>query len=685
MSRHFSLDAPSTRLSRWPLNTLFALGAALLVVSGCASTGSDKDGDTASAPKPPPPVVVAAAPPVKKQPQVQLVAEPTWRPTVTSEKDFLKMSKKVGNERYVKALLDVRDNGGVFYFDVNVYNVHIEFAYREFYTDQALTPSRRAAFNKNYEKNKPDFILVTLVNHLDSDIWTFSFWEGDQMTGNHVASAHKRIASTFFMGPKLRFRPASPRQERLAKELAAVPHITNDSIYKLSTQHTFNAGRRVGILRLVKKGQDYNALTFKPSEIVILQEPIPEITAVSGIISEQFSTPLAHVNLRAAAWGIPHIGLRNASKTHKKLIGKPVLFHAKEDGFELRKATKEEAELITTKVGRKAVAIPRADLKRTQLGWLPEIRATQTPVFGAKAANLGEIAYAKIPGVLVPLGFGVPIAHYDAHMKRNGLNEKVDALLKDKKLAKDGKYRREKLAELRKAIETAPLDPKLVAEVDRRITQLKLKPGAGVFVRSSTNAEDLPGFTGAGLYTTVPNVKGSEDVGKAIRKVWASIWNFRAFEERVFHAIDHRTVYAAVLIQTGVNATAAGVLITTNIFDTKDSGTYTINAKKGLGMRVVGGKKIPEQLLYNPEKRTIKVLSRSDETTMLVFDEKKGGVREVETPKGKPVLDDKRVIELGVAAQQITKLFPKAKALDIEWLLEGNNIQIVQARPFVTR
>ncbi len=664
-----------------PRRTLLSLLlTATLALAACGSTQSDRravpDGTPSSR-------SVAPAP-AKKKPPVTLVAQPTWRPTITSEQDFRKLAKKVGNERFVKALLDVREGGGIYYFDVNVYQFHIEFAYREFYTE-ALTASRRAAFNKNYGAKKPDFILVTLVNHLDSDIWTFAFWEGDQMGRDHVTAAHKRISNTFFMGPKLRFRPDSPRQERLAKKLTAVPHITNDSIYRLSSQHTFNVGRRVGMLRLVKKGQDFDTLTFKPNEIVILQEPIPEITAVSGIISEKFSTPLAHVNLRAAAWGIPHIGLRGAGKTYSKLVGKPVLFHAKEDGYELRAATADEAQLLTKGAIKRTVAIPRADLNVAQLGWLPEIRAKQTPIFGAKAANLGEIAFAKIPGVKVPLGFGIPIAHYDAHMKKHGLDKRVEALLGDKKLLEDGAYRRQKLGELRAAIEAAPLDTKLGTEVARRIGQLQLKPGSGVFVRSSTNAEDLPGFTGAGLYTTVPNVQGAENVATAIRKVWASIWNFRAFEERVFHGIDHRAVYAAVLIQTGVNAAAAGVLITTNIFDARDTGTYTINAKKGLGMRVVGGKRIPEQLLYNPERRTIKVLSRSDEDSMLVFDEAKGGVREVPTPKGKPVLSDARVLELGSAALAVSKLFPGVKALDIEWLLEGNIIQIVQARPFVTR
>ena len=44
----------------------------------------------------------------------------------------------------------------------------------------------------------------------------------------------------------------------------------------------------------------------------------------------------------------------------------------------------------------------------------------------------------------------------------------------------------------------------------------------GVFVRSDTNVEDLPGFTGAGLNLTVFNVVGFDNIVKAISEVWAS-------------------------------------------------------------------------------------------------------------------------------------------------------------------
>src|SRR5690606_23946097 len=110
---------------------------------------------------------------------------------------------------------------------------------------------------------------------------------------------------------------------------------------------------------------------------------------------------------------------------------------------------------------------------------------------------------------------------------------------------------------------------------------------------------------------------------------------------------------------------------------------YTINAKSGLGLRVVAGKKVPETILYDYKNHGMRVLSRSDEETMLVFDGK-GGVREVPNPhKGKPVLTNQRILTLGKAARRLTKVFPPDRPLDIEWLFAGDDLYIVQSRPYV--
>nr|MDQ3012679.1 PEP/pyruvate-binding domain-containing protein [Acidobacteriota bacterium] len=189
-----------------------------------------------------------------------------------------------------------------------------------------------------------------------------------------------------------------------------------------------------------------------------------------------------------------------------------------------------------------------------------------------------------------------------------------------------------------------------------------------------------------GLYTSVPNVRDDAALLEAVKTVWASLWNYEAYESRESFGINHSAVYPAVLIQEGMNAEAAGVLITTNIFDREDRRSVYINAKRGLGIRVVEGRRVPEQLLFNPQARrngAVRVLTRSGDDTMLTFDER-GGVREVKVETERAVLTDAVVRRLARAALQIKQVFG-GQDQDIEWLTIGNQIYIVQSRPYVEK
>jgi phosphoenolpyruvate synthase/pyruvate phosphate dikinase len=207
--------------------------------------------------------------------------------------------------------------------------------------------------------------------------------------------------------------------------------------------------------------------------------------------------------------------------------------------------------------------------------------------------------------------------------------------------------------------------------------------GKGVFVRSSSNSEDLPGFNGAGLYDSVGNVVGRKALGDAMKKVWASLWNLRAFDERAAFGIDHRQAYMAILIQVGVSATAAGVLVTKNLWDPGDDHSFTINSKWGLGERVVQGQKLPEQIIFDPTNDGTKIISRADDPVMLVFDEN-GGTKELPVPAGAGViLSEERAKRLSTMVKAFMPVFTHGQPLDVEWVLEGEDVWIVQARPFV--
>jgi hypothetical protein len=638
--------------------------AALSVDATAAQPGDDK-------PELPAPEVAPVEPPRR-----------LWTNELMTEAAWMDFSKEQGGERFGKFVVDLKTDA-IYYFDVDVYRLHKDFIFAELF-HKPKTKEAVKAFDVNYGQNKTGFLMCYLVHHLSADKWTFAFWEGDYATAAHVEHAYRRMKETFWKGDEVAYRPDSNYQESIAKKLTSIPVITNDKLYKDSVYAAFNKGTAIGTLRVVPVGAKEEDLAFGDDEIVILPEALPDITPVAGIISETFSTPLSHVSLRARAWGIPNVGLKGASKTYQGLVGKTVYFEATDAAHTLREATPDEVAAWKAKQAEATkVVLPAANLDAVELATLDHLRAKDVTAYGAKAANLGEIVFSKPEGFAVPPGFGVPIHWYDVHMKASGLDKKVDAMLADPKFKSDAAYRKKTLDQLRKEIAKAPLDPAFEATLGEAVDALTGGDETmGLFVRSSTNAEDLPGFSGAGLYDTIPNQKGKAAVAKALKEVWASVWNLRAYEEREHFHVDHRRVYGAVLVQVGRDATAAGVLVTVHPTDPAET-VYTINAKSGLGLRVVEGKKVPETILYDYKNHGMRVLSRSDEETMLVFDGK-GGVREVPNPqKGKPVLTNQRILTLGKAARRLTQVFPPDRPLDIEWLFVNDDLYIVQTRPYV--
>jgi hypothetical protein len=166
-------------------------------------------------------------------------------------------------------------------------------------------------------------------------------------------------------------------------------------------------------------------------------------------------------------------------------------------------------------------------------------------------------------------------------MQENGFDAEIAAMLVEDKFLNDPAYRDARLAALRTSISTGPIDPAFESMVMSKLAQDY--PGLPMRFRSSTNSEDLNGFTGAGLYTSKtgdPN-NAEKPVTSAIRNVWASLWNFRAFEERSYRGIPHTDVAMALLVHPSFpDEEANGVALTANMFDATQPGFY-INVQIG--------------------------------------------------------------------------------------------------------
>ena len=602
---------------------------------------------------------------------------PKSLPKITSQAEFDVLSITYdANTPYalphLMFVIDRKDNNKIYYVNKKRYSFHKDFVNgtylslergREFFVNNYLNPNRR-------------FILGTLAYQTPLKRWTVEFWEGDLIPADQIQLAYETINKTFFA--PVAFKPNSLRQDEATQTFAGMQRVLQSDIAKEQEYQALNVARGLGRIHIIPKLDDH--VEIGSNEILVLDEVPVNLPPVAGIITSQPSTPLSHINLLAKGWGIPNAYIKNAKELLKQYDGWWVSFETLREKYTIKRADMNQLrEYQRRQAERLDVMKPRYNLSETRLLSLAQQRSRSSLAFGGKSANLGEVLNARLPGIVVPNGFTLPFYYYDEFVKRNKLDDVIFGLLNDQKFVHDPAYRREKLVQLRQTIEAAEFDPKLKQVVLQKVA--REYPGKGLFVRSSSNSEDLPNFSGAGLYTTVPNVRGDQQLIDAIRKVWASLWNFEAYEARERAGVDHSKIFMAVLLQEGINSESSGVMISTDPFDVDNKGAIYISAKRGLGIKVVEGQRIAEQIIFRPRTNAVQVLTRSAEDSLLTFDEK-GGVKEVPIEGDRVVLTDEVIRRLVRAATDIKRVFGQ-RDQDIEWAYMKGQIYIVQSRPFI--
>ena len=205
-----------------------------------------------------------------------------------------------------------------------------------------------------------------------------------------------------------------------------------------------------------------------------------------------------------------------------------------------------------------------------------------------------------------------------------------------------------------------------------------LPEGQSLRYRSSTNNEDLPGFSGAGLYdskTQDPEETEEDGIDKSIKGVWASLWNFRAFTEREFHRIDHAAAAMGVLVHPNYSDELAnGVAVSFDPFGRRD-GSYYVNTQLG------------EDLVTNPEAHSVpeEMLLHADGAYTVT-------ARSNQVPAGQLLMSDAQLGQLRRHLDAIHDEFEELYgigsgeefAMEIEFKITSDNVlSIKQARPWV--
>lgn len=120
----------------------------------------------------------------------------------------------------------------------------------------------------------------------------------------------------------------------------------------------------------------------------------------------------------------------------------------------------------------------------------------------------------------------------------------------------------------------------ILEELKKEIENL---PDAMYAVRSSTSAEDSQDYTYAGQFQTIINIRGTENILKAIREVWDSV---HVINESEYLARTRITsLKCAVIIQEMISSKLAGVSFSVNPVTNQNE--IIIEAVEGLGQDLV--------------------------------------------------------------------------------------------------
>ena len=164
-------------------------------------------------------------------------------------------------------------------------------------------------------------------------------------------------------------------------------------------------------------------------------------------------------------------------------------------------------------------------------------------VVGGKGRSLARMARA---GFSVPGGFQVTTAAYRTFISDNDLGERILELARPE-IVERGISLEKASAAIRRLFDAHAPSGAIIAAIRDAHASLEGEPALAV--RSSANAEDLPGLSFAGQQETYRNVRGADAVVEAVRKCWSSLWTPQAISYRHQNGIHQGSVAMAVVVQ----------------------------------------------------------------------------------------------------------------------------------------
>jgi len=562
------------------------------------------------------------------------------------------------------------DHPKVYFINSNTHDLHEDFA--NFIGVNHLAPT--------VEKGQIIYHPHVLANNGTLGVYSFNFSNNEAQEFAIVQRTQELLAANMsYLTNNLSYFITENNEQDYQDNIALyqnsrVPVMFESDVYAGIDYWGLHKTEGYGFFRLMSPGE------VPDSRDIVLYEALPNsLPRVGGIISSVIQTPLSHVNLRAIHDNVPNAFIRDPLliDTIAELLNHYIYFKANQSNYEIREATLEEVNAWFENKRPTTEQLPPLNLTYEHYLPLDEIEFGMYDGFGAKVANVATMhTFGFIDGT-IPNGFGIPFYYYQEFMKHNGFFDAIELMVQDPDFIADRTIRDARLADLREDIEEATMPSWMMDEL--QTLQSSFSPGTSIRCRSSTNNEDLPGFSGAGLYDSKTHRPDEGHISKTIKEVYASLWNLRAFEEREFYRVNHFYASMGVLCHPNFDDEKVnGVGVSADPVYYTDS-TFYLNSQLGEELITNPQSTYPEELLIKLNSdgtKTYSVVQYSsliDEDTLLMSEEQLDLLHEYLTV----IHNEFAVLYTAVGNPTF--------AMDIEYKIDSTNrLVIKQARPWVS-
>ncbi len=623
----------------------------------------------------------------------------------------------LGGYSYVKVVVD-REQSTVHFLNNARHSFHAIYIGEQILgVPEARMRAEIDTYNQDfYHGADRRFLLGILALHSRDDkrILSLETVEVDTMPAALIREFHAVVREHVDPALPLLFKPANQLQERIVREIppAELPRVFAHELFSTAPFVALNPGKAHGRIRVFASDADYRDATLEWSDIIVMDRVPDDIPRLSGIVNARHTTPLSHTNVLATGWQIPNAIQLGALEKLAALDGKWAEYVV----------DAQASEVSVTEIGEPAESAPRPswyaqritleepEADHSPIVNLAALRASDRYRYGTKAANLGELHHVLAEGsqrllgfyqvrrpprenllpylagllgttpdadlaaaarkllderIRVPRGIALPFSLQRRFLESSPRIQQAIGKLK-MALELDAREVEPLCVELQQLILSAKLPEALAREIDSAlVTELA---GVRAFVvRSSSNAEDLAGFSAAGIYESINHVTTAERIFASVKEVWASLVSVRSVRLRRQAGISLDDCYMGVVIQEQVAADFGGVLVTTNPMNRADFRTVYINVSPKV-TDVVEGSALPMQYLYSTVEGGGRTVSLGDATADL--DEHAHAQLQRLALTG-------RLLQAHFSPD-----YTFDSPVDIEWLADGEHVHIVQLRPY---